>query len=181
MRPPSLVSNPKASPFENPDARAIVRLQSDHINRSLVPAFYRYIQAQDPSAQIEGGKEFHRSIEGIVDLFERAEKENEGAALGLWKEGGELGLADVMAGPCQCASALSGTLLHKLITSNPAGLFRAGNVLKHYRGFELPQGPKVRAWLDRLFHHAAFKATCSTEELYLDSYERLVSVFFRFH
>jgi hypothetical protein len=86
-----------------------------------------------------------------------------------------------MAGPCKFAPILSGVLLHKSITSDPAGLFRAGNVLKHYRGFELPQGPKVRAWLDRLFHHPAFQATCSTEELYLDSYERLVSIFLGFH
>ena len=29
------------------DARALVRLQADNVNRSLVPAFYRYLQAQD--------------------------------------------------------------------------------------------------------------------------------------
>jgi len=125
---------------------ALVRLQADHINHTLVPAFYRYPQAQDVSAQIEGGKEFHASL---VSLFERAE--NEGTAVGLWNEGGELGWADVMAG---------------------LWLFRASNVLKHYRVFEPPPGLKVKAWLDRLFDHLAFKGTCSTEELYLDSYER---------
>ena len=30
-----------------PDARALIRLQADHVNRALVPAFYRYLQAQD--------------------------------------------------------------------------------------------------------------------------------------
>jgi len=138
-------------PPSNAYARALVRLQADHINRTLVPAFYRYLQAQDASSQIEGGKDFHTSIASLVGLFERAENENEGTAVGLWKEGGELGWADVMVGPW---------------------LFRASNVLKHYRSFELPPGPKVKAWLDRLFNHPAFKATCSTEELYLDSYER---------
>jgi len=137
----------------NPYARALVRLQCDHINRTLVPAFYRYLQAQDSSAQIECGKEFLTSIEQLVTLFEGAEQELEGTAVGLWKEGGQLGRADIMAGPW---------------------LFRACNVLKHYRGFELPQGPKVGAWLGRLFDHPAFKVTCSIEELYLDSYERLV-------
>lgn len=44
--------------------------------------------------------------------------------------------------------------------------------MKHYRGFELPNGPKFRAWTERLFNHPSFKGTCSTEELYLDSYER---------
>ena len=34
-------------PFDYLDARALVRLQADGVNRSLVPAFYRYLQAQD--------------------------------------------------------------------------------------------------------------------------------------
>ena len=69
-----------------------------------MPKFYRYLQAQETSAQIEGGKEFLESIKGLVSLFERAENENEGGAVGLWKEGGKLGWADVMAGPCTCAN-----------------------------------------------------------------------------
>ena len=55
------------------------------------------------------------------------------------------------------------------------GLFRATNVLKHYRGFVLPQGARFRAYVDRVVNHPAFKRTCSTEQLYLDSYERDVS------
>jgi glutathione S-transferase len=138
-------------PKSNPYARALVRLQSDHISRSIVPAFYRYLQAQESPAQIEAGLEFHSAIESLIHLFERAERENEETALGLWKEGRELGWADIMAVPW---------------------LFRASNVLKHYRGFELPPTPKVKAWLDRLFDHPAFRATCSSEELYFDAYER---------
>ncbi|KAF7352400.1 Glutathione transferase [Mycena venus] len=149
----------------DPYARALVRLQCDHISRSLVPAFYRFLQAQEESAQIEGGKDFHAALEALVVLFERAESEivqSGGAAgvgeqkalaagLGLWVEGGDLSLADAMVGPW---------------------IFRASNVLKHYRAFELPTGDKFGAWIARLFAHPAFKATCSTEELYLDSYER---------
>ena len=89
--------------YPNSDARALVRLQSDHINRTLIPKFYRYLQAQETSAQIEGGKEFLESIKDLVSFFERAENENEGSAVGLWKEGGKLGWADVMVGPCTCA------------------------------------------------------------------------------
>jgi glutathione S-transferase len=84
-----------------PDAKALVRLQSDHISRTLVPAFYRYLQAQDPEAQISGGKEFHAAIQSLVDLFERAEKEVGGT--GLWVEGGDLGWADVVVAPCRCS------------------------------------------------------------------------------
>lgn len=99
------------------DARALVRLQCDHVNRSLVPSFYRYLQAQDQDSQINGGKEFHESIEGLVELLERTEKEVvriggvSGAGerkalavgLGLWIPENEedLGLVDVMAGPCK--------------------------------------------------------------------------------
>ena len=52
------------------------------------------------------------------------------------------------------------------------GLFRATNVLKHYRGFVLPEGERFRGYVERLLGHPAFKRTCSTEQLYLDSYER---------
>ncbi|KAH7907616.1 glutathione S-transferase [Hygrophoropsis aurantiaca] len=136
-------------PASDPYARALVRLQSDHINRTLVPAFYRYLQAQDSEAQIAGGKEFHGAIEHLVELFERAEREVGGT--GLWKEGNDLGWADVVVGPW---------------------IFRATNVLKHYRGFEMPSGKKFHAWLERLLEHPDFKKTCSAEKLYLDSYER---------
>jgi len=147
----SLFPDPK-----DPYICALVRLQSDHVSRTLVPAFYRYLQAQDPSAQIEGGKEFYEAIEHLVKLLEKTERECERGngdykAVGLWREGGELGWTDVMVGPW---------------------LFRAGNVLKHYRGFSLPSGEKFNAWLQRLLEHPAFKGTCSDEELYIDSYER---------
>ena len=56
----------------------------------------------------------------------------------------------------------------------PAGLFRATNALKHYRGFVMPQGARFNAYMERLVGHPAFKRTCSTEQLYLDSYERSV-------
>jgi len=71
-----------------------------------VPTFYRYLQAQEAPARIEAGLEFHSAVEGLVHIFERAERENEETALGLWKEGGELGWADVMAGPCECIIVL---------------------------------------------------------------------------
>ncbi|KAJ7886757.1 thioredoxin-like protein [Mycena leptocephala] len=149
----------------DPYARALVRLQCDHISRSIVPAFYRFLQAQEDAAQIEAGREFRSGLETLVTMFERAEREIVqgggaagvgeqkalGAGLGLWLDGGDLSLADVMVGPW---------------------IFRASNVLKHYRGFEVPTGDKFGAWISRLFAHPAFAATCSTEELYLDSYER---------
>jgi len=137
-------------PVTEPYARALIRLQADYVNRNLIPAFYRYIQAQDEEKQIQGGKDFVEAIDGLTQLFQRAEKETPEFA-GLWAEGGSLTLADVMAVPW---------------------LFRLTNVLVHYRGFAVPQGPQFRAYLDRLLNHPAVKRTCSTEELYIDSYER---------
>ncbi|KAK0447735.1 glutathione S-transferase [Armillaria borealis] len=171
-------------PTSNPYARALVRLQSDHVNRSLVPAFYRYLQAQDTSSQIESGKEFHSSIQGLVALLERAEKEIVGVGgvsgegeikalsigLGLWMKGNDdLGWIDVMAGPCKELTIHS----VKVLTARyMLGLFRATNVLKDYRGFIMPSGQKFNAWMSKLLGHSAFTRTCSTEDLYLDSYER---------
>jgi hypothetical protein len=95
------------------DPRALIRLQADHVNRSLVPSFYRYLQAQDSENQIKYGKEFISSIEILVKLLQRAEQEllesedggpEEDAirkALGAWLPGGnDLGWVDIMAGPC---------------------------------------------------------------------------------
>jgi len=98
------------------DARALVRLQADHVTRTIIPAFYRYLQAQEGSAQIEFEKEFTAALEGLVLLFERAEREIVDAAgvsgegerkalklgLGLWVDGGDIGLTDVLVGPCEC-------------------------------------------------------------------------------
>lgn len=81
------------------DLRALIRLQADTVNRQLVPAFYRYLQAQDPGLQIEAGKEFVLALENLAALFERSSREVE-EPFGLWVENGPLGWADVMAGPC---------------------------------------------------------------------------------
>ena len=82
------------------DARALVRLQCDHVNRSVVPSFYRYLQAQTDDAIVTGAKEYLESLQGLTALLERAEREIGGVACGLWAESGELGLLDAMAGPC---------------------------------------------------------------------------------
>ncbi|KAH9958223.1 glutathione S-transferase, partial [Russula dissimulans] len=141
-------------PGMDPYMRALVRLQADHVSRSLIPAFYRFLQAQDSAGQIAGAQVFSDALKRLLSLLERGEREialKSGPGSGLWHENGELNWTDVMAGPW---------------------LFRASHVLKHYRAFELPTDSKLDAWLNRVFSHPSFKATCSTEQLYLDSYER---------
>ncbi|OCH93303.1 glutathione S-transferase [Obba rivulosa] len=136
-------------PVSDPYARALVRLQSDHVGRTLVPAFYRYLQAQDEEKQVQGAKDFVQAIKTLIELFERAQREGD-SAVGLWS-GGSLSLADVMAAPW---------------------LFRATNVLVHYRGFVPLEGDQFQGYMERLLGHPAVKSTCSTEELYIESYER---------
>ncbi|KAF8590762.1 glutathione S-transferase [Ramaria rubella] len=148
----SAVTNPSLNrhllpALSDPYARALARLQSDHINRALIPAFYRYIQAQSSADQITHGKAFLGAIEKLVEIFEKHES---AVQPGLWA-GDDLGWADVMAVPW---------------------LFRATNVLKYYRGFEFPPSSKFKAYLERLLQHPDVQKTCSTEQLYLDSYER---------
>lgn len=57
-------------------------------------------------------------------------------------------------------------------TNITPGLFRATNALTHYRGFPGIQVEGYDTYLNKLVNHSAFKKTCSTEELYLESYER---------
>jgi glutathione S-transferase len=153
-----------------------VRLQADHISRALVPAFYRFLQAQDSDAQATGAQEFAGALEHRACLLERGEREiaaKRGPGSGLWHEDGEMNWTDVIAGPCEsfCVILLI-IAVWIYVGGKQKGLFRASNVLKHYRAFELPPDSKIRGWLDRLVAHPAFRATCSTEQLYLDSYER---------
>ncbi|EJD44812.1 glutathione S-transferase [Auricularia subglabra TFB-10046 SS5] len=135
----------------DPYARAQARLLGDHINRVLVPAFYRYLQAQDPDAHVSGGKEFNNAISTLVEKLEKAPQNS----VGLWNQQEaetRLGWADVMAGPW---------------------LYRATVVLKHYRGWTPPgESSKTTEWIRRIVAHPVFARTTSTDDLYLDSYER---------
>jgi len=129
-------------PLSDPYARARARFVADHLNRTVIPGFYRYLQAQDPEKQIEHGKGF---LEELISFTK--EMHPEGPFFG----GKDLGWVDVMIGPWA---------------------FRAESVLKHYRGFMLPRERRYKTWADAVFSHPAFAATCSTDDLYLDSYAR---------
>lgn len=78
------------NPLRLPDARSVVRFQADHVNRHLIPAFYRYLQAQEQEKQIEGAKDFLEAIEKLAEMFQKAEKETP-EAVGLWRQDGKLG------------------------------------------------------------------------------------------
>lgn len=46
------------------------RLQQ--VNRSIVPGFYRYLQAQDDKAQIENAEELKEQISKLVDAADKS-------------------------------------------------------------------------------------------------------------
>jgi glutathione S-transferase len=145
-----------------------VRLQADYVSRTLIPAFYRFLQAQNPKRQMAYKEEFSVALEHLAFLLDRGEREvsaTGGAGSGLWCEGGESNWTDVMVGPCELRRHIRGLY----VLSLSQGLFRASNVLRHYLAFELPAGSKIRP----VFAHPSFKATCSTEEPYLDNWRHL--------
>lgn len=148
-------------------------MQADHVNRALIPAFYRFLQAEGTEKQIATGKEFDAALNTFIHLLERAEREvggdpEVGGDLGLWMADGRLGWVDLMAGPCKLPRVdVKMTLFIAFL-----GLFRTKLVLSYYRGYQFPSSEKLSAYLDRLFAHPVFKRTISTDQLYIDSYER---------
>ncbi|EPQ25676.1 uncharacterized protein PFL1_06748 [Pseudozyma flocculosa PF-1] len=140
-------------PLSDAYSRALARLAADKLNRNLIPAFYRYLQAQTTEKQIEGAKDFLSALHDFIDSMHPPSS----SSAGFWN-GSKLSWTDVMVAPW---------------------LFRATNVLRHFRGFEwdkMIEGQerkdRFRAWTQAVFAHEAFRKTTSSEELYLDSYVR---------
>lgn len=128
-----------------PDAqtRATCRLWADHVNRNVIPWFYKLLQAQDQNDQIEHAKEFKAQITKLVDAADDK---------GPFFLGNQISFVDVQVAPW---------------------LLRLKRVLVPYRGWPMPEeGSKFKRWLDALEQEKSIQMTTSTDELYLDSYER---------
>ncbi|CAG8269589.1 unnamed protein product [Penicillium salamii] len=127
----------------DPKLRAHCRLWADHVNRHLVPGFYRVLQEQDQQGQIEKAQELRASMEQLLEVAH---------SKGPFFMGPQISLVDVQAAPW---------------------ILRLGRVLKPYRGWPDPQqGSRLAAWVDAIETDPHVQATTSTDELYLDSYER---------
>lgn len=112
-------------------------------NRHIIPAFYRYLQAQDPKDQVSGAEALKTQIAKLVDAADPS---------GPFFLGGSMSFVDVQIAPW---------------------VVRLGKVLKPYRGWPEPDdGSRWGAWVKAIEGHPAVVATTSTDELYLDSYER---------
>jgi glutathione S-transferase len=128
-----------------PDAqtRATCRLWADHINRSIIPSFYRLLQAQDPDDQVLHGTELRDEISKLVDAAD---------ADGPFFLGRNFGFVDVQVAPW---------------------IVRLKRVLGPYRGWPEPEeGSRWERWVSAIENENSVRSTTSDEGLYLDSYER---------
>lgn len=130
-------------PQGNPQLRANCRLWADHINRKIVPAFYTLLQAQELSKQAEASKRLQDVINTIVDACDPQ---------GPFFLGPQLSYVDIQFAPW---------------------MIRFSRVLRIYRGWPTPSpGSRWERWLDAVENNEHVKATTSSDDLYVDSYER---------
>ena len=144
----------------DPKGRAHSRLWSDHVciitqislrkdlhdlqvNRNITPAFYRYLQAQEVDQQINLATELRAEIAKLVDAAHPQ---------GPFFLGTDISFVDIQFAPW---------------------IIRMSRVLTPYRGWPQPEnGSRWASWVDAIERNEGVKATTSTDDLYLDSYER---------
>ncbi|MCJ1273780.1 hypothetical protein MMC21_001573 [Puttea exsequens] len=130
-------------PQGNPKARAHCRLWSDHINRNILPHFYGLLQAQEQAKQVEQAGKLKEEIKKIVDAADTR---------GPFFLGPHISFVDIQFAPW---------------------MVRMRRVLEPYRGWPEPEpGSRWAAWVNAVEGNEGVKATVSSDELYVDSYER---------
>jgi len=128
---------------KDPKLRAHSRLWSDHINRHIIPAFYRYLQAQEAKDQANFASELTEQIGKLVETAD---------ADGPYFIGKDITFVDVQLAPW---------------------IIRLEKVLKPYRGWPDPEpGSRWEKWVRAIEGNEAVMKTTSDDKLYLDSYER---------
>ena len=135
----------KGRPLMPSDPKAIAesRLWADHINRHIIPAFYRYLQAQEAKEQVNFAGELREQISKLVDAADSS---------GPFFMGKEMTFVDVQLAPW---------------------IVRLEKVLKPYRGWPNPEpGSRWEKWVRAVEGNEAVRKTTSDDQLYLDSYER---------
>lgn len=117
---------------KDPKLRAETRLWSDHINRHVLPAFYRYLQAQDSDSQIQHAGELREHISKLVDAANPS---------GPFFLGEEMSFVDVQFAPW---------------------IVRLEKVLKPYRGWPDPEpGSRWEKWVRAVEGEGAVRRTTS--------------------
>lgn len=135
-------SSPALLP-RDPQLRATQRLWTDHVNRNVIPWFYKLLQAQDQNDQISHATELRNQISTLVDAAHPT---------GPFFLGSELSFVDVQIAPW---------------------IVRLRKVLGPYRGWPEPEaGSRWAKWVEAIEGEKSVRATTSGDDLYLDSYER---------
>ena len=128
-----------------PDAqtRATSRLWADHVNRHIIPYFYKLLQAQESTDQIEHAKELRNQITKLVDAADPQ---------GPFFLGSHMSFVDVQIAPW---------------------VLRLRRVLAPYRGWpEAEEGSRWKRWIVAIENERSVKMTTGTDDLYVESYER---------
>jgi len=127
----------------DPKLRAHSRLWCDHINRHIIPAFYKYLQAQEADNQVKFAGELKGHISTLVDAADQN---------GPFFLGKDMTFVDVQIAPW---------------------VVRLEKVLKPYRGWpDAEPGSRWEKWTKAITQSEPVQKTTSDDELYLDSYER---------
>ncbi|KAK5167865.1 hypothetical protein LTR04_007118 [Oleoguttula sp. CCFEE 6159] len=115
----------------------------EYVNRHVIPGFYRFLQEQDQGKQVEYAEELKTEISKLVDAADKN---------GPFFLSDKMSFVDIQIAPW---------------------VIRLNRVLKPYRGWPEPE-PNTRwaKWVDAIEHNEHVQATTSTDDLYLDSYER---------
>lgn len=124
-------------------SRATSRLWTDHINRHIIPQFYRLLQAQEASDQAKQATELRTQISTLVDAAHPT---------GPFFNGSSISFVDVQIAPW---------------------ILRLRRVLGRYRGWPEPEeGSRWKTWVDAVEGDRSIVVTTSGDDLYFDSYER---------
>ncbi|KAL8933254.1 MAG: hypothetical protein Q9211_005883 [Gyalolechia sp. 1 TL-2023] len=153
-------------PLGDPRLRAHCRLWADHVSsnlrpacavlpacqlnvvahkvtRKVIPAFYAYLQAQEGPKQVENATKLQDEIFTLIGAAHPS---------GPYFLGTEMSYVDVQFAPW---------------------VIRMRKVLTPYRGWPQPEaGSRWASWVDAIENNPHVKATTSTDDLYIDSYER---------
>lgn len=115
----------------------MVRLALQQISNVVVPAFYKYVQAQEPGAQDEGGKAFVKALQDLHSQWFLRES--------TWARGKDFGWVDIALAPWVVRFDL----------------------LEKHRGFSVDKvNEQFAAWSRRVLDRPSIKATTSLPEDY---------------
>ncbi|KAH9870660.1 hypothetical protein IAQ61_006138 [Plenodomus lingam] len=137
-----LAAGPPLLPLD-PQSRATSRLWTDHINRHIIPLFYKLLQSQAAPDQHTHAANLAAQIAKLIDAAHPT---------GPFFLGPNLSFVDVQLAPW---------------------ILRLSRVLTPYRGWPAPEeGSRWRRWVEGIEAERCVRVTTSGEDLYLDSYER---------